>query len=250
MSLSDEFAQPIRLTTYLGTSFNQTSYESVYENAVTAFKVDDQSFKFCGEMQVSLETDLTNISLNKNEQTLTIESSEDTQAGSLGPAGLVFTRNGLSVKVPIEAIIRECQVEKLTWKLPGISILYEIGSGITEEAVPETIQEPDCGLTWSSMQLVLLSEDGTGAKSVTLSEDFATLKVEASDFSLQGKSLSFALKIDDEAILDQKELSVTVKFSAIPFEFDKSVLQVSPLTCGPEDAEWELTIPPLIGPSE
>jgi len=201
-------------------------------------------------MQVSLETDLTNLSIDEKEQKLTIESSEDTQAGSLGPAGLVFTRNGLSVKVPIEAVIRECQVETLTWKRPGISITYEIGSGITEEAVPETIQEPNCGLTWSSMQLVTLSEESTGATSVTLSEDFVTLKVEANDLSLQGKTISYALKVDDEAILDQKELSVTVKFSPIPFEFDKSVLQVSPLTCGPEDAEWGLTIPPLTGPSE
>ena len=100
------------------------------------------------------------------------------------------------------------------------------------------------------MKLVPNSEEDASGSAVTLSEDFKTIQVETDDISLQGKSISYSLKIESESVLSQKELIVTVEFDPIPLEFDKSELKVTPLSCGPKDNDWELLVPSVNGPSE
>ena len=139
LPFKEQTDEPISVSTYVGSSFNKTSYEDVQAIAAEALKIDDQNFTYCGEMTVILVTEQKILQLDTEQQIINIVSSEKDAVGVYGPAKLEFKRDKQTISVPIVATIKECQVENLTWQSASISIAYEIGSGKSEKTVPDTV---------------------------------------------------------------------------------------------------------------
>ena len=48
---------------------------------------------------------------------------------------------------------------------------------------------------------------------------------------------------DADPPIETKDLFFDIQFKAVPPAFDMSDFSVEPLTCGPSDSEWTMTLP-------
>jgi len=55
---------------------------------------------------------------------------------------------------------------------------------------------------------------------------------------------------DADPPIEAKELFFDILFKAEPPEFDMSDFSVEPLTCGPSDSEWTMSLPSVTNAEE
>ena len=157
--------------------------------------------------------------------------------------------NDASMKVPIKVVTFSCTVNSVGFKSSSISVDYQIGAGLVQEDLPAIEQKPDCGLPFN--QIVIksitsnLAEDVIAA-AITVDTDLAAVIIATDDVTLDGEQVSIVLAIDvtdAKNAIEAKELFFDIEFNAKPPEFDMSDFSVEPLTCGPSDSEWTMTLP-------
>ena len=160
------------------------------------------------------------------------------------------------MKVPIKVVTFSCTVNSVGFKSPSISVEYQIGSASVQEDLPSIEQKPDCGLPLN--QIVVksitsnLAEDALAA-AVQIDTDLAAVIIATDDFALDGEQVSIVLSIDvtdADPPIEAKELFFDILFKAEPPEFDMSDFSVEPLTCGPSDSEWTMSLPSVTNAEE
>ena len=217
-------------------SWESVDYRERYAKILEALVYDDAAKEFCGEFTtefVSKDKFLTHDDLSKSIKL--IADDPKLEAGVYDESYLIFTVNGLSFELKIEATIFLCLIEELKFAKSLLRITYEIGTDAVEETLPEVVQKPDCEKSFTKFRLKstssLFTQDQL-AKALTLDLVSGSISVGSDDISLAGGLVTFIVAIDDEIYPKAETLKIEIAFVAPVPEFDMSDFSVDALTCG------------------
>ena len=96
----------------------------------------------------------------------------------------------MRLQTNIEVEITPCIVESISFEESVVSITYAVFSGPMITQFPAIVQNPDCGLELSGVEIVDISSDIAEDKvraAFTLDKEKAELTIDSQDLSLIGK---------------------------------------------------------------
>lgn len=108
---------------------------------ISEFGLDQELLAHCPEITVEFKNFNDEMSLDKVSSSVVIKPVEE---GKL-VAEIQFVYNEMTLSVPVEFIVVECILQKLSFEKTTVSVDYQIGEGLVTEKIPGFEQTPECG---------------------------------------------------------------------------------------------------------
>lgn len=228
----------------LGVTWEQVLYSDLYDTAYYEwFGLDDPDRESCGDLVTEFNSPYPFLVDFPSLQTLQLKPEWTDAEGIYTEAAQTFTLNGFSCSIPVTATVWDCDLVSVGFKQDSMNIEYEIGSGAFDKVLPEVVQKPDCGLVFNEYAITK-TEASIDAALATTQLDKSVIKIQSSDYSLGSHTLRIYVSIVTP-IITTEPLIVDIIFTKPVPEFNLDGLNVTPLTCSEDDANWVLELPPL-----